>query len=379
MLSQKSECSVPLNLQVKKLLVLFGIRRIETQVSQNLSSKRKWQIGCDETNSEVESKPDSDDNSESFSEMARCLAISSDGNTTNLDGYKPLPSIDKKIENPLPDSLAGDDFIPLPAIDLEETKDPLPDGLVDGPFKLFGSQQEYDALQSAIDSLFSEVGACPLQEDPEPKHDERGQGDKQIGDGCRYQVNGLYADSSKERTSVFLRLSGLSNVTKQGRSHLHDKIHSSRDSLGGFDMNQKLWNKVSTPCHDPKASKNRKCVFSRLSYNVRQRPEKERNVRISATENKCMAIPEEFPEKKRKNHIMETLHEVEGSISMKEEQSETNKRTRSNENSWETRISDHSSTGVFSSGLVLPSGISASTTSCESCDAACKRMAFFFA
>lgn len=378
--------------QVKKLLVLFEMRRIETGVSRNLSSKRKWQIVCGETNSEVKSKRDSDDSSESLSKTPPGLAISDDGNTTNLDGYKPLPSVDQTIENTLPDGLAGDDFIPLPAIDVEETKDPLPNGLVEGPFKLFASQLEYDALQSAIDSLFSEVEGCPLQEDPEPQDDDRREGDEQIGDGCHYQqVNGLYSDSAKERTSVFLRLSGLSKVIKQGRSHHHDKIDSSRESLGGFEKIQKPWKKVSTPLHDPKASKNRQSVFSRLSYNVcetpekeqnarmsglsynvRQTPEKEQNARVSATENECMPNPEGVPEKKRKNHIMETLRECEGSISMKEEHSETNKRIRTSENSWETKISDHFSTRVSSTGLVLLSGISASTANCESCGAACK-------
>lgn len=388
-MSEVRECSIPLNLQVKKLLVLFEVRRIETGVSGNLSSKRKWQIVRGETNSEVESKRDSDGNSESL-KTPPCLAISDDGNTTNLDGYKPLPSVDQKIENPLPDGLAGDDFIPLPAIDLEETNDPLSNGLVEGPFKSFASQLEYDALQSAIDSLFSEVGGCPLQEDPEPQGDRRGDGGEQIDDGCHYQVNGLYSDSAKERTSVFLRLSGLSKVIKQGSSHHHDKVNS-RESLGGFEKNQKPWKKGSTAFHDPKASKNRKSVFSRLScnvgqtpkkeqntimsglsYSVRQTPEKEQNARMSATENECMPIPEGLPEKKCKNHIMETLCQFEGSIAMKEEHSETNKRIRTSENSLESKISDHSSTGVSSTGLVLLSGISASTANCESCEAPCK-------
>ncbi|KAL2922818.1 B2 protein [Bienertia sinuspersici] len=155
-------------------------------------------------------------------------------------------------------TLEVEDYIPLPSIEPGEIDD-------------------------ASDGFLCEAGLFPIWSFAVGGTDDDKEDDTVLG------VQGLYSDKQRsDRTSAFLRLSGLGKVL--GEEHHHcSNVDNVRDILKEMDERHKKWKCNSTE----NGSISRVSVFSRLSCNVRKAPESQQRVTAVAGEMKPMDVAKE--------------------------------------------------------------------------------------
>ncbi|XP_048494845.1 uncharacterized protein LOC104887094 isoform X2 [Beta vulgaris subsp. vulgaris] len=305
--------------QVGRLLTLFGRRKLKvpsSPVSTRLSKRSN-----NTEKSVVATHPGSLENSISFAESMQVsvpekvsnLDASDQGHAADLEDYIPLPSVEpEEIEDPPGAFLWGANFSALWSSAEQGGTD---EKKLDTDTRYHAQGWDSDSLKPAS---FSSGSKRSIEQDDHKELDaflwganfsallssaEGGTDEKKIDTDTRYhvqgwdsdslkpascssgpersiaqdnhkkvdessdlQVQGMYSDSSKNRTSVFLRLAGIEKVMVEDRhGHRKSKVDSPRDILKRLDERRKMW-KCKRSTETP--SRSGVSVFSRLRSNV---------------------------------------------------------------------------------------------------------------